>query len=277
MYMEIIKDEFVIGATEPFKILQISDLHLNFVSLFDKKRIRKLAKKRKQVYSHSKNVLQAASELSKKLNAPIFNTGDMNDFISRKNLRYIKDFTDNNDCFFVCGNHDFRPMGGMEYDCEHIRALVFDKVQALYKNDIMFSARVINGINFVGVDDAYYKFSQKNFDKLKAEVNKGLPIVLLMHIPLYTEDLFYSRVDEKRKYASLTAVPDEMMSEYPPKRLQQQKTDSLTQEVVDYIKKCDTIKLILAGHTHKRFETVLDGRLPQWVIPIDAIREITFR
>ena len=275
--MKIIKDEFVIGATEPFKILQISDLHLNFASLFDEKRIRKLASKRKKVYSHSKNVLEAASGLSKKLNAPIFNTGDMNDFISRKNLRYIKKFTDNNDCFFVCGNHDFRPMGGTEYDCENSRVQTFDRVQALYKNDIMFSTRVINGINFVGMDDVYYRFSQENFDKLKAEVAKGLPIVLLIHIPFYTEDLFYSRVDEKRKFASLTAVPDEMMTEYPPKRFEQQKTDALTQEVFDYVKKCDTIKLILAGHTHKRFETIIDGRLPQWVMPTDAIREITFR
>lgn len=267
-------NEIKLGAEKPFTLLHITDIHLTYTGFGDGFALRKLAKKRSKRYTHAENVLTEASRLSKEKNALIVNTGDMTDFFSRKNLKYVRKFTENNDCFFVNGNHDFRPFGGMEYDAPESMKKNLEKVQSAYKNSIRFSSKVINGINIVGIDNAYYRFNEEHFEALKNEVAKGMPIILFMHIPLFGKDIYDLIVTGKRKHASLVSVPEELMKEYPDDRFKQQIADKATREATEYIKNEPLIKLVVCGHLHKSFETVLDGKLPQYMTGIDEIREI---
>lgn len=267
-------NEIELGAEKPFTILHITDVHLTHTGIRDSFALHRLAKKRSKRYTHSENVLNKASTLAKEKNALIVNTGDMTDFFSYKNLKYVKKFTENNDCFFVNGNHDFRPFGGMEYDVPESMEKNLEKVQSAYKNSIRFSSKVINGINIVGIDNAYYRFTEEHFNSLKNEVAKGMPIILFMHVPLYGKDIYDLIVKGKRKHASLVSVPEELMKEYPDDRFKQQIADETTRTVTEYIKNEPLIKLVVCGHLHKSFETVLDGKLPQYMTGIDEIREI---
>ena len=43
----------------------------------------------------------------------------------------------------------------------------------------------IGGVNIVVMDDSYYQISEGQIDMIKAEVAKGYPIILCMHIPFF--------------------------------------------------------------------------------------------
>jgi UDP-2,3-diacylglucosamine pyrophosphatase LpxH len=275
--MNRIINVFSVGAEKPFTLLHFTDVHLTLSDERDPEEIRALAEKRREKYTHSLPVLREAARLSAEGRGLLVNTGDMTDFISFRNHEFIRRFTEENDCFFICGNHDFRPMGGMQYDVPACQAENLERVQRLYRNDIRFCSRVVNGVNLVGMDDAYYRFEPWEAERLKAEVARGMPIILFLHVPLFHEDLFRLMVQGRRKHASLVAVPESMMTEYPPERYEQQIADPLTRELTEYIKSEPAIRLVVAGHNHKSLEMTLADRLPQLVTSVDEIREIRIR
>ncbi|MBQ2706718.1 MAG: metallophosphoesterase, partial [Clostridia bacterium] len=90
-------------------------------------------------------------------------------------------FCDENDVFFAAGNHEFSLYVGEAWEDADYRNQSLAKVQAAFGNDIRFSSRIIGGVNLVAIDDGYSRFDEEHLDLLKAEVAKGLPIVLLMH------------------------------------------------------------------------------------------------
>lgn len=266
--------EISLGACAPFSLLHITDTHLTLCDERENEVLRNLSVRRSLRYTHGEAVLQAASAMAAEENALIVHTGDMTDFYSAANAERIAAFAANNDCMFVTGNHDFRPNGGMEYDVPASREALFDKVQSLYHNPIRFSSRVINGVNLVGMDNAYYRFEQWQFDALKAQVALGLPVILFLHVPLFEEGLFHLIVQGKRHHASLVSVPAERMTEYPPERFVQQIEDDITHAVTEYIRHEPAIRLLVAGHLHKTYEAPLEGGLLQVCTGIDEIRKI---
>lgn len=266
--------EIAVGAASPFTLLHISDIHLTLSDERDSESLRALAAKRALRYTHSESVLQAATQMSKAKNALIVNTGDMTDFYTPANAERIAAFMVENDCMFVTGNHDFRPDGGMAFDVPSVREAQLPKVQALYANPIRFCSRILNGVNLVGMDNAYYRFEAWQLDALKAEVAKGLPIILFLHIPLFEEGLYHLIVQGKRRHASLVSVPEDWMTDYPPERFEQQIEDEITHTVVEFIKHEPTVKILFAGHLHKSYQAPLEGGLLQVCTAIDEVREI---
>ena len=199
----------------------------------------------------------------------------MADCFSHGSAAVIKDFTDRNDCLFVAGNHDFRIFGGMEYDVPASRDRNLEAVSLLYGNDIRFFSEIIGGVNIVGIDDAYYRFEEYQLDALKKEVEKGLPIILALHVPLYTQECYDLMITEKRRYASLVCVPGDKMQIYPPERYIQQKEDEITRETYDFILSQKLIKAVICGHVHKNFEAVLPSGVPQLITGTDTARIIS--
>ena len=55
-------------------------------------------------------------------------------------------------------------------------------------NVLEFASKIVNGINFVALDNSYYNFDKEQFCFLREQVAKGLPIILLLHNPLYEKD-----------------------------------------------------------------------------------------
>ena len=189
-------------------------------------------------------------------------TGDLLDFVSAANIDAAKKFTDENDCFFVAGNHEFSLYVGEAWEDKAYRDQSLDKVQAAFRNDIRFCSRVENGINLVGIDNSYYRFEREQLDALKAEVQRGLPILLFMHNPMHTDEFYnYRRNVEGVKIAYFTGTPAEMMSDYDDHRFRQQCPDEITAEAADYIANEPMIRAIFAGHLHFSHETPYYGRM----------------
>lgn len=254
--------------------MHVTDVHVACPDGTDEKRIIELAEKRRKKYTFSERVLDETAVIAKEENALPVITGDIMDCFSHGSCERIKKFTDANDCLYIAGNHDFRVFGGMEFDVPSSREKNLFAVNSLFKNDIRFFSKEINGVNIIGIDNAYYRFEEFQFKALKAEIEKGLPVILAMHVPLYTQECYDLMITEKRKYASLVCVPEEKMQIYPPERYEQQKEDKITRQMYDFILNQELIKLIICGHVHKNFEAVLPSGVPQLITGTDTARII---
>ena len=254
--------------------MHISDVHVACPDETDEERIILLAEKRRKKYTFSERVLKEAAALAEEESALTVVTGDMMDCCSHGSAAAVKSFADKTGCLFAAGNHDFRIYGGMQYDVPSSREKNLGTVNSLFNNDVRFFSKIVNGVNIVGMDDAYYRFEDFQLDLLKKEVEKGLPIILALHVPLYTPECYDLMVNETRKYASLICVPEEKMQEYPPERYEQQKEDTATRKMYDYILSQELIKLVLCGHVHKNFEAALPSGVPQLITGTDTARII---
>lgn len=245
--MNILTTALHIGAQKPFKIIHMSDIHLAYADMRDGARKVTLAEERLPLFPHAEEMLEAADKLAKELDAPILCTGDLIDFVSYKNLERAKEFADNHDLFLTAGNHEFSLYAGEAFEDAAYRNQSLHKVQAIFKNDIRQASRVIEGVNFVALDNGYHLFDEEQLAFLKEEVKKGLPIVLLLHIPLYQLEL-------DRPYA-----------------------DAFTRTVFDYIRNEPLIKAMLAGHIHEDYEGIALDRIPLWTTDGTSLRvlEIT--
>lgn len=257
--MDKLYNRLNIGAAAPFSLLHVTDIHIASPDETDEQRIIELAEKRRNTYPFSMDVLHDIPIIAKEENALPVITGDMLDCFSHGSLQTAKRFTESCGCLFVAGNHDFRIFGGKEYDAPISRDKNLAAVSSIFKNDIRFFSKIINGVNIIGIDDAYYRFEEYQLAALKNEIAKGLPVILFLHAPLYTPDTFDLMITEKRKFASLVNVPEEKMSIYPEDRYIQQIADEITREMYDYIISQPLIKAVVCGHIHKNFETELPG------------------
>ena len=274
--MKVIETSLHIGLDAPVSLLHISDTHLTYADDRDDKRKIDLAAGRAPCFPHAAEELAAECDYAGEQGIPILHTGDLIDFVSAANLDAAKRFMDENDVLFIAGNHEFSLYVGEAFEDEAYRNQSLAKVQAAFPENIRFTSRVLGGVNFVGIDNGYYRFDRAQLDALKAEVAKGLPVILYMHNPLHEQKLYDVMMHEKRQgCAYLTGTPESLMGDYPPDRLVQQRPDETTREAVEYICAEPCIRAILAGHLHFDYEGMVAGRIPQLVTGIGSAREIT--
>lgn len=284
--MRVIQTELQAGSSQPFQIVQISDTHLTLADFRDGERKVTLANNRSKLFPNAEAVLRSAAELADRLKAPLVHTGDLIDFVSEANLEYVSDFMADHDCFACAGNHEFSLYVGEAREDAAYRAQSLDRVQKAFCNDIRMDSRVIHGVNFVALDDGYYLFEEQQLAFLKQQAAKGLPIVLLLHNPIYEEMLYDAVVNHREalglppsrsRCAYLTAVPEDKMAHYSPERFAQQQADEITRKTVEYFKSEPMIRAILTGHLHCNYEGSLTPEIPQIVTSNEDVRIITIR
>ncbi|MBE6652216.1 MAG: hypothetical protein E7610_02225 [Ruminococcaceae bacterium] len=134
--------------------------------------------------------------------------------------------------------------------------------------DIRFSCREIGGVNFVCVDDGDYDIDEDVFEKLLKVEAEGKPILLFMHIPLYSAHL-----GDSAKYS--LCAPDAYFENCHPVDVFERKPEAPTVPMVEHIRKSALIKCVLSGHTHKNTEILGLGEKDQIVTGLDTLREIT--
>ena len=276
--MNIINTEIKIVIEKPFSVLHISDTHFTLADERNDQRKIELAKERDKVFLPGEIKIKYVEELSLKTGSKIVHTGDLIDFVSAANLDRAKKFIDNNDVLFIAGNHEFSLYVGEAFEDEAYREQSLSYVQSYFPDNIRFNSKIINGVNFVGIDNGYHRFDKEQLEALKKEVEKGKPIILFMHNPLYEKSLFERAFKESRGLcAAIAATPHELLSvtkaqnEREYKKL---KADSITLETVEYIKSQPLIKALLTGHLHYDYESYLTHSLPQFVTGIETVRQI---
>ena len=273
--MNITRTTLSVGATAPFTAIHASDTHLTYADMRDGQRKVDLISWRLPGFPHAETVLTELGALSKELNAPILHTGDLIDYVSLANLEAAKAFTDTHDVFMATGNHEFSLYVGEAKEDAAYRNQSLPAVQACFKNNIRMDARIIGGVNFIALDNGYYTFEPEQLAFLKTEAEKGLPMVLMMHTPLYDPAL-YEIMMGRCPCAYLAGVPEELMRCYPEDRYIQQMADEVTLEMMGYIANEPLVKAILAGHIHANCETVYAGRIPQLTVGCVDARVIEF-
>ena len=255
-----------IGLRKPFDVLHISDTHILRADKRDEERKAQLAASRTGYMGFGEHYLEEAIHYAREHGMYMMHTGDLCDFISEANLDLTARYMLEADWFVCAGNHEFSHYLGEAREDEAYKARRFDDVQGAFPNDLFFASREIGGVNFVAVDDVYYNFSPRHLELMKAEVAKGLPIILLIHIPLYTPEFCAVELEATGgNCAYLTGVPLEITETFDPGktypegqewryRKVQQRADTPTLEFIAWIKEQPLLKGILCGHMHRFFE-----------------------
>lgn len=273
--MKIIKNQIYIGVKEPFTILHASDTHICRADMRDGEKKIKHSKGRGEIFPTADENYEFLIKYAKERGCMLAYTGDLIDFVSMANYDAAKHFSSSVDCFMTAGNHEFCQFvgDGEEENAEYRNRSLAD-VEACFKNDIRFSVRELGGVNFVALDNSYYKIEREQLEALKRVVEEGKPVILLMHTPLYTE-AHYEWMGANGGISFMMAAPDELVKTYPPDRCRQQLADDVTKEAYEYIKAQPSIKALLTGHMHHDYEEAFTENTVQLVVGCDTLREIT--
>ena len=275
-----------IGLSKPFKVLHVSDSHVCLADGRDNERKRQLAAIRAGYFPRARASIAASVAYAKAHGELFLHTGDLEDFVSAAGLDMIRETFRGIDCIAAVGNHEFSQYVGEAREDAAYKAVSFGRVQAVWPNDPLFYARVVNGVNFVAFDNVYSYTVPSQLERLRAEVAKGLPIVLLCHVPFFSEEIYMASVkamgqsSDKRIY--LAGVPAERMANPKPGEpvTHGLAPDRETLAFIEYFEKQPLIKAVLCGHLHWEWSGQLPGiGIPQYVAGLGAAgfaQEVTF-
>ena len=240
-----------IGLEKPFSILHISDTHLCAADADELPYDVKWAQRRNAVFGGKQEEALADSLAWAKDNVDaVLHTGDLIDFQTKANFALVKKYFGLADDMFGClGNHEFQrhKEGEPIRNTSEYNALSADELRKVFPFDLSLQSTVLGGVNFVAIEQVYGFVTASQVERFHAEARKGLPIVLCMHAPFMTENLW--RADCKfwpgcgRKYRADTVRA--ARGDY-----KRQLEDKTTSDFIDYLKKEPLLKAILAGHMH---------------------------
>ena len=238
------------GATKPFSILHISDTHLTAAYGNEPTNKQRLARRRTVTFGgRQEEALRDSIAWAKEHADYVLHTGDLIDFQSEANYDLARAGYGLD--MFALGNHELSPEMWLDAEkctcddawrAKHMPAVA----KGFRRDDLSFAAAVVNGVNFITLDDVFGTVSAAQVGMFHAEAKKGLPIVLCMHVPFFTDtialahDVFWRN---DRKYSSETKVS--LKGD-----MKRQREDPVTRDFIAYLKGEPLLKGILAGHLH---------------------------
>lgn len=262
--MNLVKNTVKIGLEKPVKLLHVTDSHLCLADERDNERKHALAERLgdpdKEIY------LNEQIEYAEKNCDLLVHTGDLMDFVSYANVDRAREIVSNEHIFFIAGNHDYSQYVGEAWEDNAYRMNSYMQMGYGLGVPMFFNSRTVGGVNIVGIDNSYYLFAEWQLYRLKKEAEKGLPIVLAFHDPLFEQSLYdYHFENVPGDCAYLVGCDEEHLLRYSEFRAVQQRPDEPTLRMIEYIKGEPLIKLILTGHLHFNYESNITDSLPQFV------------
>lgn len=256
-----------IGLERPFSVLHISDTHLTAVDEdeFDKT---DFARFRTNIFGgRQEEALRDSLAWARKNVDYVIHTGDLIDFQTRANLRLAKKYFGLSEGRMTgaMGNHEFqrrKPGEALQRTVEY-NALSAADLKEAFPFDPELQSTVINGVNFVAIEQVYGFVTERQVERFEAEVKKGLPIILCMHAPLMTDEIW--RFERKywkgpgKKYSN-AAIPD------PEGDYTRQLGSPVTMDFIKNLKSQPLLKGILAGHLHLTAQDRFSPTAIQYVV-----------
>ena len=132
-----------------------------------------------------------------------------------------------------------------------------------YPIDARFSAKVINGVNFICLDDVFGTVQPDQVERFRAEAGKGLPMILCMHVPFHTPAIWRASAKFWRrsgKFGAASVAPD-ARGDY-----KRQLEDPVTRDFIAYLKSEPLLKGILTGHLHITVQDRFSPTAMQYVV-----------
>ena len=279
--MDILSNELQIGLTQPLRILQVSDVHLSGCCEEDSEKAKEKSKKKTAAFLKEaggvsqEQRLREALELAEGCDALTF-TGDIAASPSRANLELLESMLEGRRYLYTFGNHDYYSYDS-DRGCAEDRERYLDDFLRFLPCDPTMDSMQVGGVNFVALDDSLAQFSWLQLDFLKAEVKKGLPILLFLHLPVYSPS-FVPKAYEWWDSSMCVGTPPEVLAahgETDPKM----PAEEATLAMLELIRTEPLIKAIFASHLHFADESVVLGK-PQFVNEpcyLGSVREIVLR
>ena len=264
--MELIRSTLKIGLEKPVKILHVTDSHLSFADEFDDARKHEL--KKRHFSSDKEKYLYEHIAYAKEHCDVLVHTGDLFDFVSHANTVKAREILSDDRIFFIAGNHEYSQYVGEAWEDNAYRMNSYMEIERMggFGVPMLWNTRTVCGVNIVGIDNSYYLFEDWHLHRLKKEAEKGLPIILAIHDPLFEQSLYdFHRRRLPQEPTYLVGCDEEHLLPYSEFRAVQQRPDEPTKRMIDYIKSEPLIKCILTGPLHFSFESNVTPTLPQFV------------
>jgi hypothetical protein len=240
-----------IGLEKPFSILHISDTHLCDVYEHEPRCKRDFGRVRTRTFGgRMEEALRDSLSWAKSNVDAVLHTGDLIDFQSEANYDLVRKYFGQAGNMFGCaGNHEYqrRTEGDRIFNTSAYNSLSAAELQKVFPFDLRFQSTEVMGINFISMEQTYGFVTADQVERFHAEVKKGLPMVLCMHVPFMTDEIwragrkFWARTGSKYRSAALAAAAGDY---------KRQIEDPVTSSFVAYLKKEPLLKAICAGHLH---------------------------
>ena len=243
--LAIVYQRIEIGATKPFSVLHISDTHLTAAYPSEGEWAQKRSRIRSRTFGgRQEEALRDSLAWAKEHVDYVLHTGDMIDFQSEANFDLVRKYYGEGGAtmFGALGNHEFYHGQSRKEEKDAFKGESLPLLGRAYPFDLSLASTVVNGVNFVTLDNAYETVTANQATRFEAEIKKGLPIVLCMHCPIGTQKLMQAwhkfwRTDNPKAIADAS-------------KWTWKSGDKTTCDFVAYLKAQPLLKAILAGHAH---------------------------
>ena len=255
-----------IGLEKPFSVLHISDTHLT--AAYDDEPVAlcgKAALRTRTFGGRQEAALESSLDWARRNADYVLHTGDLIDFQSRANFDLVRKHYGET-VFGPMGNHEFYSYLPDEKHTwqEPFKNRSWSILKDVYPVDARFSSKIVNGVNFVCVDDVFGTVQPDQVEKFHAEAKKGLPIVLAMHVPINTDELWRWAM----RFWGQSAGAKYRDAAIPPPRgdYERQLNDPTTRKFVAYLRSEPLLKGLLVGHQHVTMEERFSPTAVQYVV-----------
>ena len=259
-----------IGLERPFSVLHISDTHLTAAGEDENLKKQTLCCKRTRGFGgRQEEALRDSIAWAKRHCDCLVHTGDLIDWQSEANFALVKKYfgAGLTGCL---GNHEFSTDMWLSEPKETPTEAYKEKTRGLLSEvfpfDVSLSSTVVNGVNFVTLDDVYGTVTTEQVARFAAEVKKGLPIVLCLHVPFFTDAICRAQAhywDWSNPKFRRADVPADgwFLADF-----RRQREDPVTRDFIASLKAQPLLKAILAGHLHFTVEDRFSPTAMQFVV-----------
>ncbi len=245
------------GLKKPVKILHITDVHLaEYDRRNPEEQLLRMEERRKELEAESglapgsqNGLFEEAFRRAEEEGALLVLTGDTLELCTEAAIEECQRITAGKDFMFTPGSHEFTHV--CRRPDEHYRtqyATNRKKMEEAFPHwNFTFESRVVGGVNLITADNNQGWFAPEILEKLKTEAEKGLPMVLFMHVPLFDKGLL---VPTTNPHAAGT-----------------EEDYRINREIIDFIGSCPLILATFAGHWHKDMEETAPCGVKVYVTP----------
>jgi len=253
------------GLTETTKVLHISDSH---ISVFDESEeeyhpysarmdnaYRSVRHYRTREETTPVETFLELMDVAQDRNVDVIVlTGDIVNNPSQSSVRFVFESLHRTGIpsIYVAGNHDwhYEGMHGSGATLRH--TWTQNSLSPLYGGTSpLCSSHIIRGINFVTIDNSTYQVSEEQLKFYEEQTTLPMPIVLLMHIPLY--------LPKDAESDNMATCGDARWGwdtdrHYEIERRERWSRDgnlASTVEFLDVVKRSTNLAAVLVGHTHR--------------------------
>lgn len=250
--LNITKTNIRAGLKAPVKILHITDVHLTYANEKDTEEHHELMEKRYGVFNKQaenpphtpREYFEGAIALAKDEGALLVCTGDAIDIHTHGNLEVFDEIIEGEDLMFSPGGHEHQRIckRTMEEPYPYWETVRPQLESELSRFDLYFESRIIGGLNVITADNSLDYFPRRTVDAFKRELERGLPIVVFFHDPIW--DSLLNKKEAYHENIRLTA------EDY-----------AVSHEMIDLLLHHPLVITTFGGHGHKDEEREIDGKV----------------